>query len=113
MICLLIILVPAGSALARAHVAFPNPSSLQPPPENIQPNISGNVQSSLSPAAPILPEGVPAGGSNTVGDTHSDESAPLVPTPQTKHSNTGWLLGGGFILVGLTVLLIMRRRLND
>ena len=94
----------AYQASALALAPFPSSTKLQPIPAYVQPNVSGNVNATLSPSydTSIAPD--------QAQQTNETQTGVSVPTgDQTLPGNTyfPWIIGGTiFLLLILSFLLL-------
>lgn len=88
--------VPSAMALKRAP--FPDSSSLQPIPADVQPNISGNVNSSVGVDQPSAFEHVLPNS-----ETESNFNVPL--TQENLNQNTGDSYGAYGIVTTIIIIV--------
>ncbi len=98
-----------GAALALARAPFPSASKLQPMPQSVAPNISGNVNSTLSPSN-TLPPGATDGSLQQ--DTTSEEAPAASPdqSSSTGGGHTLWIFVGGVLVLALLCAWILRKK---
>jgi hypothetical protein len=91
------------SAMALAR--FPDSSRLQPIPSYVQPNVSGNVNASLSVSTDTTDTLTSPDQSGQTNNTSGTVQSPSTDQSQTNATFIPWIIAGGVII--LLVLLFL------
>lgn len=98
--------MPGAFIYAVARAPFPDSTRLQPIPTSVHPNISGNVQSSLSPQLPASEEHFPDEASSVSNEPSSGNGENS--TNQRSESTFPWVILGVLAAITAGILLGVR-----